>query len=732
MIGPLIFTSFYAFLVAWFHWNRVWTDHYFEAGPVYVFYHALRVAFFLYLVLILFVLGRKLLRWVAPKNLRLISFDPLDHFLLASSLGAALMQIVMLILGFLHLYYRSVALVLTVPWVFLSFAILKECLEKTPRVIQGAIPKGPWYEKITHGLLMGATLFLWVDILVRKGLFPDIVGNDSVGHYLPYFNEVISRHHLWPNQYYLHYFYSKGGGLQFLAMLLTDIQGSELTSFYYLTLSALILFSLARKMSFSPTWAWLAVILFLKSFMVPHEAEFAKNHLAMTFWFIALLWLSVRQSISAFLLILVTIALVLNTPASSILTLPYFLSLMAIHGMRRNLELAKTFLSLSILVFSLTGIILSFNYLTSGTMEITPSNIFLPRANLSLMERNWSPFALLTQYEFNVHGGAWLGPSLFRIDKASLWEIFRLHLLHDFFPFLRLKPSYLLAIGIYLVPFILVLVRPRDFKANFKKPLLGMGIMSAACLLILLSTRERHSLINFTQFFSFSTSLVGLTLWTLIFSAFRKPELMQRLSPLVVFLVFLAALFDYGLKGGRLVEERYPFLFGRKSFRQAYGEWVPESCLEVRSLVGDRKVALLNFFPGCYSLPGIQFERPLMNSYVKDYHRVMFEDALTAKETFQRYGIHHFLVDLSHKFHFTAFSPIFRPENMKRVLKVRWQSEGAYLLTWKEAGDEESDGPFLGAYTSKYELEGQSFIAGVHEKVKNLYKTSQDPRKLWG
>lgn len=734
MMGSFLFTLFYAFLVGWFHWTRVWTDRYFEAGTVYIFYNAFRIAFLFYFTLILFALGRSLLRRIAPMKVDL-QLDSLSRFLLASYVGAAVFEIVMVILGFLHLYYPMVALILTLPWVFLSFPALKKFLGEIPRILQKAIPEGSGYQRMTHGLLMGAALFLLVDLLVKKGLFPDIVGSDPVGHYLPYFNEVLTRHHLWPNQYFLNYFYLKGAGLNFLALLLTDIQGSQLASFYCLALSALTLYALTRKMSFSIPWSCLAVIVYLKSFMIPLEVQFSKSHAAVSFWLAAILWLTLmvledekkKPKLWTFSFILVVTALTLWTPTSSVFTLPYFFSFMMILWTERRIDQAKTFLILFIVGVSTMGIIFSFNYWSCGVPEITPSNVFLPYANTSVMKQSWSPYALLAQYEFSEHASAWRSPSLFRMGNASLEGIFKLRVLNDFFPLLKLKPFDLLVLGPYPVLFLLTFFRRRHLQPHFKRTILCIGVMSVVSLSILLSMGERSSLVRLTQFFSFYSTLVGLVLWELILSAFRKPGVREKVSTLVVLIIFLTTSFHYCLRGKRSSIERYPFLLGQKSFREAYGNWIPQSCLAVKSIVGQRKVALLNFFPGCYSLPGIEFEPPLMNSYVKDYHEVMFESALAAKETFHRYGVDYFLVDLNSNFHFTAFSPLFRPDPVKKYLKILWRSDGAYLLTWRDEGEEAMEESFLNSYRSKYESESQSLIAKVHEKIKGVYEAKGWP-----
>ena len=58
-------------------------------------------------------------------------------------------------------------------------------------------------------------------MLLRRGLFPGGSG-DYYTHYFYYYLEVLKNHGLAPNDVWYHYYYSKGSGLVFLGMLLTD------------------------------------------------------------------------------------------------------------------------------------------------------------------------------------------------------------------------------------------------------------------------------------------------------------------------------------------------------------------------------------------------------------------------------------------------------------------------------------------------------------------------------
>ena len=63
-----------------------------------------------------------------------------------------------------------------------------------------------------------------------RGFYPG-GGGDYYTHYFYYYLAVIQNHGLAPNDVWYHYYYSKGSGLAFLGMLLSDPEAPALTTY---------------------------------------------------------------------------------------------------------------------------------------------------------------------------------------------------------------------------------------------------------------------------------------------------------------------------------------------------------------------------------------------------------------------------------------------------------------------------------------------------------------------
>src|SRR5581483_4281714 len=71
-------------------------------------------------------------------------------------------------------------------------------------------------------VLLRAAIAIAVAIfLLVKGLYPG-GGHDYYNHYFQFYKRVIDTGSILPNDVWYHFYYSKGAGLYFLGMLLTD------------------------------------------------------------------------------------------------------------------------------------------------------------------------------------------------------------------------------------------------------------------------------------------------------------------------------------------------------------------------------------------------------------------------------------------------------------------------------------------------------------------------------
>jgi len=291
-----VITALYAALIGYFSLVDVYDRHFFEQDYALI-YNAARMLFTSYLFWIVYFSGYVVLRRIAGPS-GALSISLLERIAAGFFVGAAAWTLVMLVLGYAHLYYRPVAFVLTAAVVALSSRHLAAtCVELRDVVVRFFRTSSPLSAGFMTLVAVAALLF------VVKGLYPN-GGHDYYTHYFYFYTTVISDHGIWPNDVWYQYFYSKGMGLFFLGMLLTDPLAPSLVTFCFAVAAALALFSLVESVRPATLWPWVAVILFLFFYIYTvgtdvYKAnggwgDFQKPHEVNAAFLIAILWMSTR------------------------------------------------------------------------------------------------------------------------------------------------------------------------------------------------------------------------------------------------------------------------------------------------------------------------------------------------------------------------------------------------------------------------------------------------------
>src|SRR5205823_3534149 len=102
-----------------------------------------------------------------------------------------------------------------------------------------------------------AWLFLCIKVLYPNG------GNDYYTHYFYYYVNVVKYGSLMPNEVWYHFYYSKGTGLYFLAMLLTDPLAPQLVTAGFVLIGALSVALILGRVAPGTSLAWVGAILYL-------------------------------------------------------------------------------------------------------------------------------------------------------------------------------------------------------------------------------------------------------------------------------------------------------------------------------------------------------------------------------------------------------------------------------------------------------------------------------------
>ncbi len=214
----LLFCSGYIALLWAFAGLDLYHSGFDTRGLAVPFYNGLRLIFVAYLFWVLYATGDLLLAVLSRGSFRGRSI--LDRLALGFFSGVGVWQIVLLGLGLANLLQRDLVIVLTsvvLVFSFSSFASTVFC----PSIISRKPFNFPVWMRETGFVLLALLAGSMVLLTIVKGLYP-AGGHDYYTHYFHYYRDVVESGGVWPNNIWYHFYYSKGAGLFFLGMLLTD------------------------------------------------------------------------------------------------------------------------------------------------------------------------------------------------------------------------------------------------------------------------------------------------------------------------------------------------------------------------------------------------------------------------------------------------------------------------------------------------------------------------------
>lgn len=259
----VLYVAAYLALIAFFKGVDVYHTRFGATGPIVLAYNLCRLAFVVYLFWIVHAAGASLLRAIGANAWTDLS--PSDRLVAGFFAGTGVWHAALLALGFMGLYTVPVALIVTIPAVAASFPHVAA----TSFALGGAV--ADWWDarrSAGRGIIESFLLVLGMlalaaaawGLVLTKGLLP-WGGHDYFTHYFYYYQTVVERGNLWPNDVWYHFYYSKGAGLYFLAMLLTDALAPQLVTLCFFGAATFGMYSFARRLAVSPLWAFAAATL---------------------------------------------------------------------------------------------------------------------------------------------------------------------------------------------------------------------------------------------------------------------------------------------------------------------------------------------------------------------------------------------------------------------------------------------------------------------------------------
>jgi hypothetical protein len=724
-IGALAaFVGCYLIAIGWFKLVDVYHTNFSTSGALVLAYNLFRIGFAFYLFWIIYTPGALLVRALA--NVRVENHNIFDAVALNFFAGTGLWHVALLALGYLGLYTVPVAIGITLPIVALSFFDFST-LARTARAAWSDRRRANLsLTRLTRWILSGVAVAAAVMLLAAKGLYP-AGGNDYFAHYFRFYEWVIDHHGVWPNEIWYHYFYSKGAGLYFLGMLLTDSLAPQLVTFCFFMVAGLVVFRFIDRFAPGSLWPWVGVILLFSIYLyTPGRGEFRGNggwadfeklHELNASLIVAILWMAATALDSqgrrarpwiagaasatvAAIIVNVTIAVYLG--AVFVLLTGWFL-------ISRNRRSAVICFGLACASGVVLGAILAINYFTTGLLNDQPLLYFLPIANIEKLYR-WGALGWTIMI---YQGTEWLATQAAPLLSGEFaWQ---------FLHFLRAYILFPLFGGGLLLSIIAAAMRP-----SFRRRVVDMSgeapviaLTSAVAAFAIFAAAGRAQYISFFRYSSFIVPIllvIGIALWSVSLEKLVPNVTVRRicaalLAPVVVGAVWMATVASFedpALFRSNLANS-WAFASGRYSIDRAYttqsfvgrfawgaiypGARAAYAIVGPGTLIWSFQISSFCMLPDCMIATYPAF---LMG---RDWDRVMFAAPEEARDALQKAGINYFLFSKELGFSDPLMTaPLFKPDQIGRYLGIRWTDGTTALLTWLQPGVQRLDPTWLESY----------------------------------
>jgi hypothetical protein len=723
----LYFGGFVA-LIAWFKYVDVYHAHFSDAGALVLLNNLFRVLFIFYLFWIVQTVGAILLRSLGDPQPDTVGTP--DYLALTFFAGTGPWHVVMFAIGYANLLNAGVMVVLTVPVVALSFRELRLVAPGLRTVIRRFHGGSRLFKSLCILLL-----FVWCTLLLVKGLYPG-GGQDYYNHYFPGYRAFLEHGSIWPNEAWVPYFYSKGAGLFFLGMLLTDPLAQKLVVFCFFSVAGLATFLFIRRVAPNTYWPIVGVLLFFALYVyTPSWGEFGKQHEFDTAFVVAILWMVVvalddtlgnRQIWLAAAASAMT-ALVIATPNAFIgvvlgavfglLVLTY-----ACMGDRRRAGVCFAFATLAGVLVA--GIWL-LNFATTGLFSDFAFHDFWQFNDFEKLHRTGALPIALAMPRFGTFTAAPFAKSLHFLNFTS-----RLYLLWP------------LVLSGLLVTLMSICQRYRDGAIN-KRPtssaavVLGAIFVVFAVLTVTAGRGPSGSYYRFTSFMVPVMIVAGCTLWTASIRLRSLPSvaavLGQPLAPVVVAAVCAVLIADKTRidraivpLGANALRYAVGILSIDDAFaRQSGGQPIMRRRGDATIAAGARdrtptQARLAGIYPGArgaYATVGphtpiwsLHFDTycmlpdcKMMNFFyfimTPSWDRVMWGTPEEGRAALRAAGLNYFLYSRELLIMDPLpLSQLFSPDNIARYFGIRWTDGTTTLLTWAGSGTTALDEEWVADY----------------------------------
>jgi hypothetical protein len=708
-------------IMAWFGGVDFYTRHFFDRGPLVALDNVERILLVAVLAWLIYVPGAAVAALIMPASMRL-ALTPAERGVLGFGIGVGIWHVAMLSLGLFGWYYRPVADVLCLAILIASgghFAGVARAGWRAFADLCTALQRRLPMPQEAGTLVVVVAVAV---VLLRRGLYPG-GGGDYYTHYFYYYLAVIQNHGLAPNDVWYHYYYSKGSGLAFLGMLLSDPEAPALTTYVCVALAATAIVTLVTRIAPNSLWPAVAALVYLLFYLMGvdignAEGEFQKDHeeiaalVVLTVWALCMerqlppLPFRVMAASSAIAAALVTqvIGIVLGL----------FVGLLwvwsAVRRQWRDL-LAYTIVGAVIAGAVLGMFVLS--YRMTGWASDQPLDLMLRFADPVRLDR-WGIIPQIIIF-------AWIRDNYLALVEPLGWGVFK-------------ELALTMRLGVlwpFLVaPVVAALVRKATDSLSAGRltlspdaaafSLAGATAFRLAVLLVLLAvialSMGRGQSVSFGRLITFLVPLWALfgiagSVWALSRESGRRQDpwgwLVLPVALLVAVTIGWQKHEDWVKRMPPDMTNVWRFAIGKYSLAEAYGHATspyafgginPGALAAAKTLPFGTPIWSTNVDSYCMA-PGCLIESVSSFKMSGRLDEILGGDPELAKRRLQEAGLNYFLFMKNFRLlDVLPYSRLFAPETIGRYLGVKWTDGTTFMLTWIGPDTTPIGTDFLDAY----------------------------------
>lgn len=716
----------YALTVGWFHYVDVYHNDFSSSGLLILITNLFRLLFVWYFFWIIQAAGAALLRLVGGAQPPTLSKTA--YLVLTFAAGTGVWHLMLLLIGFLQLLYLPILLLATVPFVVLSVPEIKLTITELFLAIRRSARTSRAIPIIFF--LSGCCWFL---LFIGRGLYPG-GGQDYFIHYFPSYRLIVDNHSLWPNSIWWNYLNTKGAGLIYMAMLLTDALAPSLVVFCFVSVAGLTVFVFVRRLAPSTHWPVVSMLLFFAIYVyTPNWGEFGKLHQLNTFFVVAILWLTVvaldkktEEKRSWFLAIAsAVLAAIVATPEIGPILGAVFAVLVLYHGARRQRERALACLALGGWAGALLAGMLSLNLATVGLPHDLGFALWWRWTNVEKLYR----WGALSSFLWMDH---WYARSFFGALRGDLGNAH--NVLRQLSNALRLYLLSPLLLSGVAVASITVWRRSRAHRPDLRESTDALIVLFVPIATICVLSPTAGGIVagSFVETSSFIVPVIivaGIALWVRglqptgggrLAAGVRHPG--SALGVLIACAMLIAIKAPLDREFLRTEADAARYALGIFSIDEAYAHHHGEVLADSYAHIDGNKLAGKwgGIYPGtrgAYAVVGPHtpiwtlsvaaycmlpdcdmraFPNFIM---VRDWDRLMWGTPEEGRQLLQDAGLNYFLV--SNELPISdplPLSALFAPDNIGRYLGIRWTDGITSLLTWVGPETTPIDADWIAAY----------------------------------